>query len=237
MKLVIIEGPAGSGKSTLISEIEAKKLGQLVPSYRESGLLPRPGRSFDGIQGVQISQLKDAFTVMQIAELLRSNGKTNKPLVIDRWLISQLVYDNIRHNRTSVNFHTVKGLLNTHFLQFPLIMLEYFYRNGEPEIWMTDLLSEITFDFLIIMPTPDVLLARRQWAGKEYPYSVLTELDWYQAIAKSLWEYINSGYPELITQIVRGMSIPLTTITVKAHPVTIKEVDSFGRVLEMTTWM
>lgn len=171
LALFVMEGPAGSGKSFQISI--NNDLWTEVPRV---ATLPRP-RSYDGLEGIMLSQLKD----MQTSTVLAYQDPS-KTYVVDRWLLSQLVYGSIRQNRglhSGYVFELIKSGIQNIACAFEEKMIRS--RDIQPSFKLN-----IVVDFLILLPTVELLTMQRSGGKKEYPYDPETEIKMYRTMADIL---------------------------------------------------
>lgn len=174
--LNVLEGPAGSGKSTLIQKID---LWSPVPQITQ---LPRP-RSYDGIEGIRLSQLKDAASVISIAY-----QEPNIPLVLDRWLISQWVYGTMRQGQTDLDPRVGLALIENGISRIILEVEDRLTRSfqvGKPVI------VTVSPTFIILIPSVLRLKMNRAQVNetgklREYPFDPEQEIRLYQEAADLL---------------------------------------------------
>lgn len=171
LTLFIVEGPAGSGKSYQIKS--NSDLWKEVPRVAE---LPRP-RSYDGLEGIMLSHLKDTQTAVSLAY-----QDWNQVHVVDRWVLSQLVYGALR-GKFRIHSGLVYALIQSGIQNIAAAVEERMIRSHQvPGPTRLDLHLE----FLILLPEPDSLIQQRVEGKKEYPYSARDEISMYRMLADIL---------------------------------------------------
>ncbi len=142
------------------------------------GNLPRP-RSYDGEEGIMLSQAKDALSAVAVA--YQPVGSVN---VIDRWLISQWVYGAIRAH-SPLQPMTGLGLIRSGVSRIVSEVEEKQLRAASM-YGLKNTVVTVSLQFIILLPMPNVLMHNRKLGGKDYPYEPETELAYYQEAARKL---------------------------------------------------
>lgn len=168
--LLVVEGPAGSGKSTLIKRIIASDP-KTFAEVEHPLEWARP-RAYLGEKGVILSQAKDYLTVLGF---IRSPA----PITIaDRWMVSQQVYGAIRRGEAALTlsswqFHLYlsQGISNISRADYEL------------KLRSNDFSSESLIDFdvvwIFLVPKEPLLLQTRSTVERDFPYSPLQEIPLY----------------------------------------------------------
>jgi len=167
--VLAIEGPAGSGKSTLVRELVARGYVQPPSDY------PRP-REYVGIEGQRLSLLKDYNSLAFIAT------STAPRVVLDRFLLSAFIYEFIRANRADP--HPLK--------MDPAALVEGFEcwasildaSSALLDSWGSNTARTGKVSWLVYVPADETLHARRLHAsreeGREYPFEAAAEAALYR---------------------------------------------------------
>lgn len=168
---VVLEGPAGAGKSSLISQA-FEKFGNLVtdPDTLLIPQLPRP-RSYEGPEGAILAQLKDYRVPLALARL-----SEDQILLVDRYLLSTIAYDKLRGVRNQCTFWSLYAAA---IASYPYITREQRLRSTDLEPGKTD----VAIYYVILTPTIAQLEMNRSRAKKVYPFDPLDELMLYQDLA------------------------------------------------------
>jgi len=164
-RLLILEGPAGSGKSYMVDRLVDLTTGAVGTYSVRSSMFPREP---DAEEIIHQSLLNDT---LKIFEAMRSD----EPAVVDR-LFGQRVYGRLRGGEPpSFSINWFERLLR--FVN--LVTSEISWRSGvHPGIPVS---RRYTLRVLWVMLTPDLmtLTAQREKAGREYPWSATQELKEY----------------------------------------------------------
>ena len=164
-RVIILEGPAGSGKSTLAHKLEVEEGFKIFEND-----FPRP-RIYRGLEGRLLASLKDLDQAMAIQT-------TQQDLVIDRYLISQLVYGELTADLAqplaAVGRQNYRELLLRHWLTM-MVSLQVWNQHFSGAVGVT--VPHLTWCFLI--PTPPEIARRRNKTSKEYPYQIYDEYQTY----------------------------------------------------------
>lgn len=225
LDLLILEGPAGSGKSTVLGELLRRG------SFHQPNPIvefPRP-RSYDGALNLALSIVKDGSSLLS-AMIHQMLYPTKTPVVIDRFMISQMVYGRIRRgfdpgappwNRALMK-DDVGELSMSVFLELftELRFLRECYHllisrdghHGDRMNGITDALRQmqsprLNLVFAILLPEITLLEGVRQEefmkSQRRYPYIASQELYLYQYMA------------DMLTQSIQSMQVANTYLTVR----------------------
>lgn len=188
-KVVVFEGPAGSGKSYLMREFsDVYQLGyeqpesQLPELYlgQELPEIDRP-RAYIGNLGYYHSQLKDYRSSLNM--LLAG---VNRVSLVDRWLISQVIYDHIRLGHNELRPGILEASVVSGLKSLGSALAESRTRQGlKPESRP----PTIHILFVILAGSPGSVYHTRSFAeanGREYPYDAQTEVQLYRHAASIL---------------------------------------------------
>jgi hypothetical protein len=171
LKLLVVEGPAGSGKTTLIREMLYAGVGQ-TPEIPFT--IPRP-RTYEG--KVHLSMVKDHLSSYYALNYLNSE----RAVILDRWLISQLVYGSLR-GETFIEQSTVSQIIDYGIDNLELAYRELQVRLGKPYPKAERLKLDVCF--LMLLPSVEDLAMRRFTAKREFPYLEEEELTAYQMVSR-----------------------------------------------------
>lgn len=189
LRLWVVEGPAGSGKSTLIKHLIETTAADIGPQELAIDL-PRP-RDY-GATGAQVSQLRDHARIIQLVSIFEYTKdlplRAVEPIVIDRWLLSQWVYGTIRKTYpvTADLAETLCLLVTRGLFTLESSLCEYVSRGGlGPD---SDALYPIVeLEFLLVHPNIVELKKRRDSnPSRQYPFDYLTEHALYTIVRDSL---------------------------------------------------
>jgi len=191
--MIVLEGSAGSGKSTLAARLVRDGLGELAVM---PAIIERP-RAYTGYSGLLLSSVKD-----YMASLAVVGHQSSFPVIVDRWVISNWVYSQIRLRQEGVMLmpsvkvdHLYRSLVSS-FRLLRQAREEIISRSfGIPnEVWDDVRPQHIIFVF--VMPRPDVIQRYRdQTPTRTFPYDVQEEASLYQYAATIL-----SGTPSWNTE-------------------------------------
>lgn len=193
-KIIVVEGPAGSGKSTLISRIIHEGRGVLLEPTMK---FDRP-RSYDGIEGLTLSLAKDTMASIGIAGLHLGKMEDDPlPIILDRWCLSQWVYGNIRRGKlpNQSDRHQTDECVRSIFSSLhtlDAVTRELALRAGQHEY----LQFPYEVHFVVLMPWLELLKSHR--AKKpygHYPYEAFYELEVYHKALQGLYTYSSSNFP------------------------------------------
>lgn len=160
----VLEGPAGAGKSTLVSEflgrgyVAAPRPESAVRDYGELG---KSGEIYHSLK-------KDMDTLLYLA----TTGYEN--VVVDRLLLSGFVYEALRYGRDEVDkFNQMFDMYIGELVRFArLTEIRGFDRNTTGKI-----------RFHVLLPTPGTLVANRESSRRKFPFSPVEELTKYTQLA------------------------------------------------------
>jgi len=180
IKIIAIDGPAGSGKSTLIKEIIDRGLAR-IPDHYSSLIRPRDyssNKSQDN--GASLSMIKNHE---QLVDSLRTSYEHHHdvPIILDRFILSQFVYGTLRTSygwrrkdlETYWNYELYQ-ILNT-FHQYKLRVKAgqtYSIPDIAIELWP-----------VIFLPQKEIVKERRAKKSKEYyPFNLDREWNMYNRV-------------------------------------------------------
>lgn len=203
--LLIMEGPAGSGKSTLIKKLREPSSNFFIEPVNPLSF-NRP-RTYDGIDGLQLAQLKDGANVVNA---LYTRSTELDQIIIDRGFISAAVYGYIRATALGreVSLPTsVAMMVSSLFVRLMQEFADAKVRNScEMDLIEGHPLGEVTklcSTFVVLVPSARVLRYTRAQAeanGRKYPYDVDTEVEAYtvaasaaMSVVPSMLEYVLSS--------------------------------------------
>ena len=199
-KVVIFEGPAGSGKSYLLDHMSERFDSDMYQFPH--GKLPeieRP-RSYPGLIGLMHSQLKDQRSMLHV---LMADEKL---VFIDRWLLSQQVYDSIRQKNVKTDPEALSYALTLAIFGINGMWQEHHGRMNLPAPKL-----ELDLMFLVVTAPSTVTRSLRsgpEAGGRVYPYDADVETACYRSAAFTLsqlmFESINCG---------------VTTATIHSHSI------------------
>ncbi len=174
--IFVLEGPAGSGKSTLIKSITG-----WAPISRLS--ISSNRRKYEGASGIEFSQLKDYAANLDICNhVLKGPFKT---FVIDRWTMSQIVYGALRRKQVGLTYDEIYRALALAMLNFSNQFRETLVRYGLDPVCYD---FEPTVHFIVLLPSLPLLLFNRRNTSQEYPYDAASELSYYQQLVAYNYE-------------------------------------------------
>lgn len=177
-RILVLEGPAGSGKSTLNSFLTEKVCAVPV----RSSLPNRDPEAEDAII---------ASTINDYSKIVRALASSSSTMVIDRLVLSQVVYGRLRKLRGGESVgclgpqhlrKLMSGLL--YRAVFELQTRSYGHYN----------LPGVEIAWLVLLPTPAVLRYRREVCGKSYAWDATTEIDSYLDVAQLAIRISNTRY-------------------------------------------
>lgn len=184
---MIVEGPAGSGKTTLGHKLSELYGGLYLPTEPE--LINRP-RDYAGSAGETLAILKDLATSLQAS-------LWDGPVVIDRWAISSFVYNRIRQELADPRQKNVPlRLFNDgapeqgpipHFKNIldQAVRLE---SNGATSLSARGFLPQLRQrQWTLLLPPPRILQERREKSSRLYPFQAVREYEWYKWVSM-VWE-------------------------------------------------
>lgn len=167
--LVVFEGPAGSGKTTLIkNQFDGKGFKYL--QLRDKLNIDRP-RSYDGTEGIRLAQIKDQVTTSDFI------FEPHPACITDRWYLSQFVYGSIRKKMEATPRDIIRLGMRDVLYQSQSAAL----RGAEPFLHQEHQAIKFVIRLVVFLPSPRVLKFLRESApvGREYPFDVQQEIDLY----------------------------------------------------------
>lgn len=184
-RILVIEGPAGAGKSYLIDKVpdvlSSFKV-ELPPNIR----IDRP-RAYEGETGVGLSAVKDVLNLawgMSVSEKL--NGSIG---VIDRCVLSQWVYGLIRSSGLPIlHEHRLSKILRSTIASASELSSSFWVRDL-PVPYPASERRSTKIAFLILLPSQELLIQNREKVGEvfmrsRYPYDFDKEIQCYRAVLK-----------------------------------------------------
>lgn len=167
-RAIIFEGPAGSGKSTLIKNFT--ELSTVPLCHDELPEIDRP-RAYLGQNGLWHAQLKDHRSTMHM--LMAPSDQVS---LIDRWVVSQQIYDHIRHGKTDLSRDGLSYALTVAMNNIANIWGEHWARMfcAIPPVTM-----KLMFVF-VVSPATFTNQLRTGVEGRTYPYSAEAETNLYR---------------------------------------------------------
>lgn len=182
LKFLFVEGPAGSGKSTMIEKIMSLPgMGLVFPFGSEHMEVSLPRVVVDDQFAAAASLLKEEMYYLSVL----MNPQDHAIRIFPRGPLSQLIYGSIRNSRPNPRDHEVTRAINSS-MEFFEELRKQFYRKikqDRPEL-------EIFVNFLFMSPSIELLIQNREKAGKVYAFEPEIELGRYQAVYKS---FVSTG--------------------------------------------
>lgn len=167
--VVVVEGPAGSGKSTLIQYLSKN-------GFRVIPRLAMPFRDYaeSGAPALH-SMIKDAY---HLTLALQRPGVT----VLDRFYLSQMVYQALREKSEQLPYTE-----EHHLLDFARILwTDYSFRSRHFDSYTAfGYRLPVRFIFLILLPPVEQIIHQRTLTGKAYPFDPVVEWDLYFQLGQS----------------------------------------------------
>lgn len=204
---LVVEGPAGSGKTTLISRLTEDGFFLLPPAVTD---FKRP-RTYDGERNLALSIVKDSGSILSTAiyrMIVREWELVGIPL-IDRWAVSQMVYGRIRRGMNpsmDQNFISAVGeelhaeLSLVKALYRTMISRDGFYdrfylREPLPNIGaelreIAGLFPKLNIMIAVVLPSLKLLTTTRgaefEKTRREYPFDPSLEIRMYSAVMNAI---------------------------------------------------
>lgn len=178
-ELTIFEGPAGSGKSTLIQQMVEKYPDFYSPVEPLIDLKKSRRRYSNGVDGAIESMLKDEVALVSFFQA-KVSGQINTDQIglVDRFLFSQLVYHHLREDKA------LPGQFLFPILQQELVSLLSVYKKVRGRLFLSPYSPPKKFlgvHFVFLLPTLSTLNRQRKQSEKKYPYVARSEIMAYQA--------------------------------------------------------
>lgn len=214
--VIILEGPAGSGKSTARTELK----GLPSPMTHEFVSVERP-RDYVENRGRVLAQVKDYVNILgAFGNMLEGKDMT----ILDRWGLSTIVYDALRNKQTLLDAKAVCHFLDAIVGQASSALVEFQERNNDDHFF-----NEVLLDFYIIVPDEETLAARRlkefNLSGRQYPFHPAEEIALYQQLVGILGHRLN--WPAMrIHKVADHVSMRWQTVCPTAQNPTITAADA-----------
>lgn len=199
LNILALEGCQGAGKTTLGAELMVA--GSVKPSLPLITELKRPKQFEHSDNGAGLSLVTD-LTWFLSAIQKNCYAPTKTPFLIDRFLISQWVYGQLREkgNRFLPIKPNYTELLTQTLDQTDIILhlltLEYFRRlniYSKPPV-----IEQLNIVYLFLIPSISLLTHRRKMSNRKYAYTPKQEIYMYTTAAEIVE---NTGRP---LQILKG---------------------------------
>jgi hypothetical protein len=170
-RAIIFEGPAGSGKTTLMNHFRQSPSVQLS-TEPELPEIDRP-RAYTGTLGLWHAQLKDHRSAMHM--LMTPEDQVS---LIDRWVVSQQIYDHIRQGRTELKRDALSYSLTYAMQNIANLWGEHWAR-------MDCSIPPVTLNLMFVFVVSAAIDVRTMRSGPEaegrkYPYSAEAEVNLYR---------------------------------------------------------
>jgi hypothetical protein len=186
--IIIFEGPAGAGKSTVIKALLGDGWISDVPTALGSIPRPRAYETFDS--GATLSLVKD---VCRLSELIgHADGKYPR-LYMDRGFVSQSVYHYLRSGSAAGFRHSIDLLPSSLYSIQRTLSSEYNRRR----FWQNQLEEDLQISIVFVIPETREVKRRRVLAEKNYPYAAEEEVAFYRMACNQLiarWELRSGPY-------------------------------------------
>lgn len=153
--MMIVDGPAGAGKSTLIDRLLQAEHTPFMGAQAIAEL-PRP-RAYPG-EG--LGQLKQTNNILSA---LYSDSSSGHIPLIDRGYASAIIYASIRNNIAYINY---RAALQNYIALTRALISQYQTVNGQ---WPNGDVFDIYE--VAICPSEQLLMANREKANRPFPYS------------------------------------------------------------------
>lgn len=180
LRILAVEGPAGSGKSTLINQL-TRDFPEWFRQVQPRLDLQRPrDYSSDNKNGAVYSIIKDYAHFIAVVGAWRYDR--NKIYLIDRFLWSQYVYGSFRlHHHTAIDIN--RGMFCAHEA-LEKVMDDYLSRSNANGLGRheKDFIPEIKLATLFYMPPVENILHRREKVERKFPYKAEHERHHYETI-------------------------------------------------------
>jgi len=182
LRIVVIEGPAGSGKSEISKQLVR------YDDFSSITLLgdlrfPRP-RKYTGIGGIILSAFKDQLSICSAAMQITEE---NKIQVIDRCLLSQWVYGTLRAGKFILDEAEGRNIILAGMETAMSMLSSIGSRDLDTSLIMLGRFKQIEVMFFVLCPSIDLLEGNRELSEKLYPYAPAMETALYTSAAKILY--------------------------------------------------
>lgn len=169
----IVEGPAGSGKTTLIQRLTTALSS---PAERISSSLPRAAAFQNQPEFFALGSASNDYFKM-----LRGWSSAAEIVFFDRLFLSQHVYGSLR---TSQPLDVESALRHLELL--PMLLADAHadlrFRGA-----MEDELQLYSLNWLFLLPSlADIIARRKGLPGREYPFKAAVERDYYVQLSQAL---------------------------------------------------
>ena len=212
--IYIVEGPAGSGKTTFIQKLCSKQEGYVTPK-EELEAFPKGNKRDFGVGSGLMAMMRDAAKISSVFPILYQHVDQPPKIVIDRWLLSGYVYDTLR------TWSPVTELTEGHFLKsdlmnrltqglatFNSLAREYRSRIG----FTRSIVPQFHFHFIVMNLNLETLLLRRGLAERQFPFAAEKELTGYNQAVKYLSGNLASVLYSLPETYQWGMGIRVLSV-------------------------
>lgn len=177
--LLILEGPAGGGKTTLANRLTEEGKCALIDLQAELGITLRRPRDYGRLDSPKLFAMsKDTIYYLAALSMFNRGFET---AIMDRGFFSNLVYSTIRNDKRRVVETSVEA-------EFGFVMTSIKSIRSHFDTMMTvyevQPVPRITIEVCFVVPPVDELLRRRQnSASRLYPFDAQQEFDLYNKIA------------------------------------------------------
>lgn len=165
--VIIIEGPAGAGKTTLATALSERLRLQLVTAHHQWGH-QNPGQQPEDDVIASTSFQADVDKMVWAVQTC--------PAVIDRLSISQWVYGQLRGRARGTRVEVPDPTTVVYETEGLLRMLLQRYTHHR---FSTDI-TGLAVHWILVVPDANILDTRRRSTGRQYPWSSREEVDLYQ---------------------------------------------------------
>lgn len=179
LNLIAVEGVQGAGKSTFIKTAVQFQLAMSILPITE---LARPKMMADSIDnGAGLSTLTDIAWFLGAMKRWQSEGLTDRPILIDRFIVSQWVYGNLREAKNPPIHELVSQIWEMEAM-LGYLAKSYMGRSGLGRSLLRSMLGmspSISLSYLFLLPSKEVIESRRENTGSTYAFPVDAELEMY----------------------------------------------------------
>ncbi len=168
LNLIAVEGVQGAGKTTFIKTAVQLQLALSILPITE---LPRPKTMEDYVDnGAGLSTLTDIAWFLGAMKRLQYEGFTDIPILIDRFVVSQWVYGNLREAKNPPVHELVSQIWEMEAM-FGHLSKSYMGRSRLGRSLLRFHASPtISLSYLFILPAKEVVESRREKTGITYAY-------------------------------------------------------------------